>query len=447
MKIFINNIREIFDNKAVSYGIFNNIFSAASSLLTLPLIIIFLTPHLQGYFYIFKSLLAIQSLFLFGIGLVIQNFVSHEWAKINSPDRDNVYHISRIAGIRRFALNWYIFVALITLFVLGAGGTLFIYWSESDSYIRVIAWLPAWIVLCIVTAFNTVLALSFVFLKGTNQVLSVKQIELFKNIISRLAQWIVLAIGGSLWFFSVGAFMGLITTLSLLLKKHKSFFKKLFSYKSKGKIIWEKEIWPLQWRFATSWIAGYAKHSISIPILFAAHGPVIAGQLGMTWTMFMTLQSIAGVIVVTQMPSWAMAGANNELSLLKGMFKKSLFQSLFIFCTGGLVISILVAALSAGDNIIANRILSLLPTIVLAIGFLCENIKHTMVNLIWSQKKEPFWKLNIAEGFLAFVVFPYMGVKFGVMGLLVSFLAFSIISTLIVYIIFRSFFNITLKSD
>ncbi len=79
LKEFIKIIKD----RAVIYGISNKIWLFLSSAATATLIIIFFTPELQGYYYAFNSLLGIQTLFVMGIGQIIQQFISHEWAKIN----------------------------------------------------------------------------------------------------------------------------------------------------------------------------------------------------------------------------------------------------------------------------------------------------------------------------------------------------------------------------
>jgi len=52
----------------------------------------FFSPELQGYFYTFASLLALQSFLELGFHVVILNVASHEWAKLHIADD------GRIAG-------------------------------------------------------------------------------------------------------------------------------------------------------------------------------------------------------------------------------------------------------------------------------------------------------------------------------------------------------------
>jgi hypothetical protein len=63
-------------------------------------------------------------------------------------------------------------------------------------------------------------------------------------------------------------------------------------------IQWKQEVWPFQWRIAVSWMCSYFTVQVFIPILFALRGPVEAGQMGMSLSItgYMTILALAWIL-------------------------------------------------------------------------------------------------------------------------------------------------------
>src|SRR3990172_2856854 len=85
---FINlTIRDLlyrFDvDRAVSFGLLRRGWNFCSEPVTAILIATKFTPELQGYYYTFATILALQVFVELGLGTVIVQFASHEWSKLN----------------------------------------------------------------------------------------------------------------------------------------------------------------------------------------------------------------------------------------------------------------------------------------------------------------------------------------------------------------------------
>ncbi len=112
------------------YAAANRLWGSAGGLLTAALVASFFTPELQGYYFTFASLLTLQTFVELGFGELLQQFVSHEWAKTSSgrpEERERA--LSRLAGLLRFSLRWYGGCALVLGAVLGAAGSLYFRFS------------------------------------------------------------------------------------------------------------------------------------------------------------------------------------------------------------------------------------------------------------------------------------------------------------------------------
>ena len=101
--------------------------------ITAVLIGSFFTPDVQGYFYTFASLLALQSFLELGFHVVILNVASHEWAKLRIAESgrivgDEQAH-SRLVSLGRLIAKWYAVASTLFVFAVGAAGIAFFYGS------------------------------------------------------------------------------------------------------------------------------------------------------------------------------------------------------------------------------------------------------------------------------------------------------------------------------
>lgn len=72
-------IRQLGLSRAVIFSVLLKSWQAGAGLLGLFLISIYFPPEVQGYYYTFASLVALQSFVELGLYLVIVNSASHEW--------------------------------------------------------------------------------------------------------------------------------------------------------------------------------------------------------------------------------------------------------------------------------------------------------------------------------------------------------------------------------
>src|ERR1700722_5120239 len=70
-----------FDN-AVAFGFLARVWSMGAGVVALLLIAAFFTPQIQGFYYTFTSLVALQVFAEMGLGQVIIQFAAHEWAHL-----------------------------------------------------------------------------------------------------------------------------------------------------------------------------------------------------------------------------------------------------------------------------------------------------------------------------------------------------------------------------
>ena len=261
-------------------------------------------------------------LFELGLGQVITQIVGHEAAhlKFNKDGSVDgpVIHIGRVASILSLLRRWY-FVAAVVFAVMGSviGGL--IIWHRNGE-ISPENWLPVWIILVLLTGVNLYTSPQLALVEGTGQISEVATLRLKQSICGYGLLWLLLASGANLWASIAIPLFASLTT-SVWLRKRNAW---LIQFAEPGPAIsWRKEIFPTQWRIATSWACGYLIFNLFTPIVFVRQGAIEAGRLGLAMTIFSSLTTLGLSWLNAKMPFFAMHIARNESYALNQQFKKS----------------------------------------------------------------------------------------------------------------------------
>ena len=124
-------------DRAVLFALLLRIWTILSGPVTVLLIATKFSPEVQGFYYTFATILALQVFVELGLGVVITQFASHEWAKLRLDEAGNIvgddHSLSRLVSIARLALKWYGLASIIVAIGLGIGGHLFFSSSGTSS--------------------------------------------------------------------------------------------------------------------------------------------------------------------------------------------------------------------------------------------------------------------------------------------------------------------------
>ena len=432
---------ELLKDKAIIFGIYNKLWIFISSAITAPLIIIYFSPVLQGYYYTFVSLLGIQTLFVMGLGQLIQQFVSHEWANIKYDPLEGLtgdgIALKRLASIKQFTLRWFSSSSIILFAGLSTGGYFFMKNTETVSLIQDGVWLMPWITICALKSVQILISPGLTFLEAINEVESVNRFRFSLSLSERIISWLIILLSGKLWLFSAGTGVNIISQLRFFKKKYYLLLKSILNLKGENNKIWKKEILPLQWRYAISSLSGYLNFSFLIPIIFWLSGPVTAGQAGLTWAIITMFWGLSVTIISTKMPELAIETSKKNYEKVNHTFLVStvnstllLFLTVVLFFTGLLSLKIVLPAVSI-------RFLEPLPSLILSLSIIPHHLRFAMVSYMRAMKKEPFWNISVLESLLVIVALPLSCIYWGVIGLALAFLGIVTFTTLLTFFIFK----------
>ena len=432
-------------DRSVLFGLLAKAWSFCSGPITVFLIASRLTPQVQGFYYTFSTLLTLQVFLQLGLGTVVSQFASHEWANLEIDENGTIVgnnsSLSRLASIANIAFRWYIIIGIIFFILISLGG--YVFFSTSNPS-KTINWEHPWILLCFMEGLSVCLVPVWSILEGCNQVVKLYRFRFYQGMIISITIWVALVYGASLWTAAFSVLVYILTSIYFIKKYYFAFFisiKNSINIKLSESINWKVDMLPMQWRVALSWISGYFIFSLFVPILFKYSGPEIAGQMGMTWTLIVVLGSVSSSWLSPKTPIFGMLIAKKDYVELDKVFWKttkiviyaSLVLALFILTTVILINNIEVPFIKK----FANRLLPPLPTGIFLIAQLIYIASTPFATYLRAHKKEPLMIFSIIYAIFVALSTIVLGKYFSVIGMACGYLVVNIIFIPSIFIIWK----------
>jgi len=427
-------------DRAVFFGLLTRIWGLCAGPITAVFIVAYFTPEIQGYYYTFATILALQVFVELGLGTVIIQFASHEWSKLSIDESGHIVGDrdarSRLVSIANIASKWYLFGGIIVIFGLSISG--FVFFSDSPAV--GVNWIAPWFLLCFMSGITICLVPFWSLLEGCNQVARLYTFRFFQGVLSSITIWTAIILGSELWTASISGIAALFCSIYFLKQRYWTFFKTLLLSKPEGpKIKWRIDMLPMQWRIALSWISGYFCFSLFTPVLFKYHGAVVAGQMGMTWSIVSVMGAISNSWLSPRIPQFGMLIAQNKFDDLDRLFWKITRIVIVVsICIAFLVWSV-VYLLNVIDHPIAIRFAGrLLPPLPTALFLLAQNLliaSTTFSSYLRAHKQEPIVILSVSAAIMIGLSTLFLGKYYAALGMSVGYLVINIITTPLVVLV------------
>ncbi|MDD5593263.1 MAG: hypothetical protein PHG97_00800 [Candidatus Margulisbacteria bacterium] len=416
--------------RAVIFLVLSKVWALFAIPATALLIVSRFTPVLQGYYYTFLNILSLQVLVELGLGYIIVQFASHEWSRLGLARDGSITgdknSLSRLASLAGFASKWYLIAGAVAAAGLGLVG--FIFFSASAN--QGIDWTAPWLLLSFLTGVTIFLIFIWSLLEGSNQVANLYAFRLFQTAASNVALWTAILFGAGLWSVSISSLTAQACAFLFLRFKYWSYIKTLLFTATAGpRINWKKEVLPMQWRFALSGISGYCIFFLFTPVLFYFHGPVVAGQFGMTWSIVAAVGSISYAWIIPRIPSFGILIAKKEYGELDRLFKKLLKIMIGLVMLESIGLWLLVLVLNWLDFPLVHRLLPPWPTGILILAQIVMVISLPFSAYLRAHKKEPLFFLSMLQGFLIGASTFILGRYFSALGMVAGYLAVNLLIT------------------
>lgn len=403
-------------DRATFFAIVLRIWQLAAGAVSVVLIGWYFSREMQGYYYTFGALLALQTFFELGMYLVVISAASHEWSGLRLDERGEITGdaaaLSRLIGFGRWLAAWYAVLAVVFALAVGVAGTIFFALRPTDQ----ISWFPPWLALVALSG-GLLWTLPWnALLEGCNQVVAVNRFRLWQAVAANLTVWTAIWCGAGLWAAVATTAVRLAAELCFLGWRRRRFFHVFWRRPEGPTLDWRTDVWPMQWRIAISGTFSYFEFFLFTPVLFHYHGAVVAGQMGMTWTLITALQAAAMAWVQARVPRFGMLIAQGEYRELDRIYFRLTAVSLAALIVGSFAAWSLVYGLYAAGWWLAERMLPPLPTAIFLLATVLYQTPRCQDFYLRAHKREPLWFVNALSSVLIGVLVWRFGARYAATG-------------------------------
>jgi O-antigen/teichoic acid export membrane protein len=412
-------------DRAIFFVLLGRIWGIGAGLVTIIFVTRFLSPDLQGYYYTFYSLIALQIFAEMGLNFAIIQLASHEMAALNWT------HDRRLAGLQQskrrlqslvyFAFAWFSAAGIVMIAALLPAGIWFFGAVIREQSIAKMV-IPAWSVLVVLTAINLFVLACVAIIEGCGKVAEVAVLRLTQSVCSVFSVWLALSLGWGVFALAINSFVVAVVGVIWLSMRYQGVLRDFISERIPlPGIDWRVEIWPFQWRIAVSSMSGFLISQLFNPLILATHGAAEAGRMGMSMQVIAAMNGGAMAWITTKAPTFGrLIAMGNRLELDK-LFFRSLVQSLAILLGGVCAISAIFWYLNFIGSPYGLRVLPPKLFYVLFLVCLTQHVVLAEAAYLRAHKQEPFLIVSIVSGLVTAALASQLIPRFGTTGAVISY--------------------------
>lgn len=413
-------------NRAIGYGVLGRMWSALAGPLTILLIATRFSKVEQGFYYTFSSILALQVFFELGLLTVLAQFAAHEFAFLSWGKQGEVtgneFHRDRFLDLLGKGVKWYSISAVLLMVALIPAGILF--FSQRAAEASAFSWKLPWALAVVGVGCNLLLIPFYAVITGSGDVASINRREMLGGMTGSILGWLIIACGGGLYAISAVT-SGTILVGVLYLYKSKprlvqtAYSHAFGSFVPQNRIAWWGEVWPMQWKIALSWVSGYFIFQLFTPVLFKFHGPVVAGQMGMTLTLANGLLGISLTWLHSRLPEFGKLIAVSKWEELNKHFKRAMIQCLSVSLAIFTVAIISIYFLQKYTTI-GIRFLTIWQVFILLLTASSNIVVNGLASYMRAHKQEPMLTISVVNAVLISTSTLVFGVLYSSAGIVIS---------------------------
>lgn len=426
---------------AVAFTVLSRICNITSSVGNVLLLVHFLSPTEQGYYYTLLSLVLLQVVFELGFSFVIQQYAAHESVMCKLPNTGLISGepraLARLASVLQITLRWYLRASISIAVVLLPLG--FYFFTQRGQTSIHVAWRGPWVSVVIASAASFMIAPVYAFLDGCGQIRQVAKARFAEAAAVLSASWLSMLSGHGLYAPAAVNSAVVVVGVVFLFRRRGLLMVLLKFPTGMHAVSWRREIWPFQWKLAVSWLCTYFITQMFTPILFATQGPVAAGRMGMSINIVAYLPLLMLSWISTKATPFGQFIKLGKLDELDDLFFKTFRKSITMLILA-------VAACLCGIVVLyrwfphfATRIEPPQVFLLLLATAICTFSVQSMAVYLRCFKSEPFMPQAITVFILTTIGVALSARKTGALGVAVSyFLSNGLLGVTIATLIFHA---------
>ncbi len=412
-------------DRPIFLSVFGRIYTALTSVVNLIMVSRLMSPVEQGYYYAIWSLWALQVVFELGFSFVILQTAAHESAHLTFDEEGRAHgdsrSIKRLAHLLRTVQRWYLTAAVLMIVLLYLWG----YHFFSTRPAVGIHWQLPWMLTVLAAGLMFQIDPTISFLEGCGYVSQAAMQKVIQSVVGSLIAWLCIGTRHGLYAPGLLIMAQASTGLVFFYRRRRLLLQLWHVDSGEDTISWRHEILPFQWRVALSWLSNYAPATVFTPVLFSVCGPVIAGQMGLSININLSLGMIALSWMSTKAAPFGNMVARNKIKELDHLFFKTLRQSTVLVVSGAAAAFVVVVLLDRYIPSIGHRMVSKPVFLILLLTTVCNHVVQSEALYLRSYKKEPFLYMAVSIAIVMSLCSWYGARMWGELGVAVSYFIFS----------------------
>ncbi len=338
-------------------------------------------------------------------------FVSHEWVNLGGKSvrelqLDRV-SCGRLSSVGRFVFIWYGVGAFLLSVFMFVGGS----WFLSISGYGFLEYIRPWSFLSTIYSIDFFFIGLWSFLEGCHELKSIYRFRFFQAGVFYTVFIGAVSMGCGLWSAGFAYTAKILCNIAYLFTtKYWGFFRFLLKQQTEQvNVYWRKEIFPMQWRIAISWLSGYFAFSLFTPAAFYFQGPLLASKVGITWSAMQSITAICGGYTQPFAPMMGKCVAERDETGLQRLFG-TLWKNLFFIAlavSSAFLITLLL--LDLFNNPFGERFVSLPAAICFTCGQVLQIMSIPFSIYLRSHKTEPLVLISVLQGALIAIYLFFLG--------------------------------------
>lgn len=401
-------------------AISSRVWSTAAGPVTLLFIATRFSPEVQGYYYTFMTLVALNIFFELSLGQGILFFASHEWAHLKIDPHGRIQGdqdaLDRLVNLGRFAMKWFAVSSSLFFLSISIGGYIFFQHSSGTQ----ISWRLPWLALCFFSAGDLLLLPFWVLLEGCNQVKEVYGYRLTRGVIHSLSLWLSIYLGADLAAPAIAVGLGVLWAIIVLIRRYANFFSAFFKRSAERKSSLFISIFPMQWRLAVVEIGVFLTMNTFTPFLFKTRGPIEAGQMGMSMALINALMMVSLMACTAKAPQFGILVSKKDYSGLDDLSFRIGRTCVALYILGASVVYAGVYTLYSMKFSIAARLLPPGPTLIFLAAYPFLIAICVLMAYLRAHKKEPLFIVWLTTGISMLLMNYFVSGLWGPMGMAVG---------------------------
>lgn len=390
-------------------------WQSLAGLATLFFIIRYLAPETQGYHQTFLSLLSLQTFVELGILITIVSVVSHEWAGLSlQPDRrarGDPAKLNRLSATARFVAVWFSGAALLLLIFAGSTGAIIL-----GQHGKPEVWALPWGVTIVLGAIFLWCQGLIAVIEGSNQVLPVASFRFLQSFLSTVAFWLALMAGAGLWALPIQLGTNVLCGLVFVFGIYRPFISQLLRNRGPSDFKWKVDVWPMQWPLALQGLGSFFWFALFVPVLFSYHGPVVAGQMGLSLQMVIAMMALASSWLSVKAPQLGTMFAAGDYRGYTSAWRKAAIMSSLVLVVGAAALALLLLVAWGSGLPEASRVLPPGPFALLVLWAIVLHVIGCMATYWRAQRVELLRFRGILPGMATGLGVWWLGKEFGAVG-------------------------------